>query len=141
MGVFEHFQERFDSTQEEELSLQEYLELAKADPKIYASAAERLLMSIGEPEFVDTSNDPRLSRIFSNKLIKVYPAFREFYGMEETIEQIVSYLKHSAQGLEEQKQILYLLGPVGGGKSPIAVSYAGFMGHGTLGSSFIQTRA
>ena len=29
--------------------------------------------------------------------------------------------------------------PVGGGKSPIAVSYAGFMGHGTLGSSYILT--
>ena len=40
--------------------------------------------------------------------------------MEEAIEQIVSYLKHSAQGLEEQKQILYLLGPVGGGKSSLA---------------------
>ena len=40
--------------------------------------------------------------------------------MEEAIEQIVSYLKHAAQGLEERKQILYLLGPVGGGKSSLA---------------------
>jgi serine protein kinase len=32
----------------------------------------------------------------------------------------VSYLKHAAQGLEERKQILYLLGPVGGGKSSLA---------------------
>ncbi len=31
------------------------------------------------------------------------------------------YLKHAAQGLEEEKkQILYLLGPVGGGKSSLA---------------------
>ncbi len=30
--------------------------------------------------------------------------------MEDAIEQIVSYLKHAAQGLEEKKQILYLLG-------------------------------
>ena len=28
--------------------------------------------------------------------------------------------RHAAQGLEEKKQILYLLGPVGGGKSSIA---------------------
>ena len=62
----------------------------------------------------------RQSRIFSNKLIKRYPAFEEFYGMEEAIEQIVSYFKHAAQGLEERKQILYLLGPVGGGKSSLA---------------------
>src|SRR5206468_1087569 len=62
----------------------------------------------------------RLSRIFSNKILARYPAFSEFYGMEEPIEQIVSYLKHAAQGLEEKKQILYLLGPVGGGKSSLA---------------------
>jgi len=33
---------------------------------------------------------------------------------------VVSYFRHAAQGLEEKKQILYLLGPVGGGKSSIA---------------------
>ncbi|MBI2959294.1 MAG: PrkA family serine protein kinase, partial [Betaproteobacteria bacterium] len=49
-----------------------------------------------------------------------YPAFAEFYGMEDAIAQIVSFFKHAAQGLEERKQILYLLGPVGGGKSSIA---------------------
>lgn len=40
--------------------------------------------------------------------------------MEEVIEQVVAYFRHAAQGLEEKKQILYLLGPVGGGKSSIA---------------------
>ena len=120
MGVFEHYQERFDAALEEELSLQDYLELCKSDSSVYATAAERLLMAIGEPEFVDTSKDPRLSRIFSNKIIKRYPAFSEFYGMEEAIEQIVSFFRHAAQGLEERKQILYLLGPVGGGKSSLA---------------------
>jgi serine protein kinase len=55
-----------------------------------------------------------------NRTIRLYPAFSEFYGMEETIERIVSYFRHSAQGLEERKQILYLLGPVGGGKSSLA---------------------
>jgi hypothetical protein len=51
---------------------------------------------------------------------RVYPAFSEFYGMEETIERIVGFLRHAAQGLEERKQIMYLLGPVGGGKSSLA---------------------
>jgi serine protein kinase len=87
---------------------------------VYASAAERMLMAIGEPEMVDTAHDARLSRIFSNKIIKRYKAFGEFYGMEECIQQIVSFFKHAAQGLEEKKQILYLLGPVGGGKSSLA---------------------
>lgn len=120
MSIFRHYQERFDQTREEESSLEEYLELCKKDPAAYATAAERLLLAIGEPEFVDTARDARLSRIFSNKVIKRYPAFDEFYGMEEVIEQVVSYFKHSAQGLEEKKQILYLLGPVGGGKSSLA---------------------
>ena len=118
--VFERFASRYDRIREEEYSLKEYLELCRQDSLTYASAAERMLMAIGEPAIVDTRNDSRLSRIFMNKMIKVYPAFREFYGMEEAIEQVVAYFRHAAQGLEERKQILYLLGPVGGGKSSIA---------------------
>jgi len=120
MGIFNHYQTRYEDAQQEEYSLQEYLDLCKQDPTVYASAAERLLIAIGEPELVDTSQDPRLSRIFSNKMIKRYTEFQNFYGMEECIEQIVSFFRHAAQGLEEKKQILYLLGPVGGGKSSLA---------------------
>jgi serine protein kinase len=87
---------------------------------MFASAPERILAAIGEPELVDTAKDPRLGRIFLNRTIRRYPAFAEFYGMEETIERIVGFFRHAAQGLEERKQILYLLGPVGGGKSSLA---------------------
>ncbi|MDB5798284.1 MAG: PrkA family serine protein kinase [Paucimonas sp.] len=120
MKIFDKYASRYEKTREEEMSLQEYLELCKRDKLTYVSAAERMLAAIGEPELLDTRHDPRLSRIFANKVIKIYPAFREFYGMEEVIEQVVSYFRHAAQGLEERKQILYLLGPVGGGKSSIA---------------------
>ena len=78
-----------------------------------------MLRAIGEPELVDTSRDPRLGRIFLNRTIRIYPAFSEFHGMEETIERIVGFFRHAAQGLEERKQVLYLLGPVGGGKSSL----------------------
>jgi len=120
MSIFDHVQSRYERIQQEEMSLQEYLELCRQDTTAYASAAERMLAAIGEPEVIDTAKDPSLSRIFSNKLIRRYPSFAEFYGMEEAIEQIVSYFRHAAQGLEERKQILYLLGPVGGGKSSLA---------------------
>ena len=120
MGIFEHYQSRYEERKQEEFSIQEFLDICKSDAMAYANAAERLLKAIGEPNMVDTSTDPALSRIFSNRVISRYPAFNEFYGMEEAIEQIVSYLKHAAQGLEERKQILYLLGPVGGGKSSLA---------------------
>ena len=111
---------RYARSREEEMSLDEYLAECKRNPLAYASAAERMLTAIGEPHMLDTRNEPRLSRIFANKRIKIYPAFAEFYGMEDSIEQVVSYFRHAAQGLEERKQILYLLGPVGGGKSSIA---------------------
>src|SRR3569623_186291 len=119
MSLFNQYIERY-RREEEEFTLEEFLDICKQDRMAYASSAERMLAAIGEPELVDTRKDPRLSRLFSNKVIKVYPAFKDFYGMEDTIEQIVSYFRHAAQGLEEKKQILYLLGPVGGGKSSLA---------------------
>jgi serine protein kinase len=129
MSIFSHYQSRYEESKEEELTIQEYLDLCKKDPSAYASAAERMLLAIGEPKLVDTRKDPRLSRLFSNKIIKVYPAFKDFFGMEETIEQIVAYFRHAAQGLEEKKQILYLLGPVGGGKSSLAEKLKSLMEH------------
>jgi serine protein kinase len=81
--------------------------------------SDRLLRAIGEPTSVDTRTDPRLSRIFMNRKVNIYEPFKDFYGMEETVEKIVSFLKHASQDLEESKQILYLLGPVGGGKSSL----------------------
>ena len=119
-GIFESFKQQYLQSRDEEMSLEEYLTLCKREPLAYASAAERMLAAIGDPELVDTRNDSRLSRIFSNRMIRRYPAFREFYGLEDVIAQIVAFFRHAAQGLEERKQVLYLLGPVGGGKSSIA---------------------
>ena len=120
MSIFSNYQTRYEDTEQEEYSLNEYLEICKKDPTAYANAAERLLWAIGEPELIETSKDLRLSRIYSNKVIKRYPVFDEFFGMEVCIEQMVSFFRSAAQGLEEKKQILYLLGPVGGGKSSLA---------------------
>ncbi len=118
--LLEQYRSGYSAMQDEELGLEEFLELCQREPGAYATAAERMLAGIGEAELIDTRNEPRLARIFGNRVIRRYPAFREFYGMEEAIEQIVAFFKHAAQGLEEKKQILYLLGPVGGGKSSIA---------------------
>jgi serine protein kinase len=118
--LFVDFARSFEARRDAEMSLTEYLEGCRTDPMRYANAAERILAAIGEPQMIDTAKDPRLGRIFSNRTIRVYPAFTGFYGMEETIERIVSFFRHAAQGLEERKQILYLLGPVGGGKSSLA---------------------
>jgi serine protein kinase len=118
--IFADYARAYESRRETDMSISEYLEGCRKDPGFYASAPERILKAIGEPTVVDTAKDARLGRIFLNRTIRVYPAFSEFYGMEETIERIVGFFRHAAQGLEERKQILYLLGPVGGGKSSLA---------------------
>ena len=119
-NIFSSFTRHYESQREVEMSLEDYIRGCSDDPMMYSSATERLLKAIGEPVVVDTSMDQRLGRIFMNRTLKVYPAFEDFYGMEETIERIVGFFRHAAQGLEERKQVLYLLGPVGGGKSSLA---------------------
>ena len=118
--LFDSYTKAFETRRETVMTIQEYLEGCKKDPLMFAGPHERLLAAIGEPEMVDTSRDSRLGRIHSNRTIRVYPRFSEFYGMEETIERIVAFFRQGAQGLEERKQVLYLLGPVGGGKSSLA---------------------
>jgi serine protein kinase len=119
-SLFELYSTDYKNRQEVELSLHDYLELCRDDPQAYSSAAERMVAAIGEPKLIDTSQDARLGRIFMNRTIRVYPSFNEFFGLEDTIERIVGFFKYAAQGLEERRQILYLLGPVGGGKSSLA---------------------
>lgn len=118
--LFELFAEDIKNKQVEEISIEEYLELCKEDRLAYATPAERILAAIGEPAKIDTSQDSKLSRIFQNRTISRYSTFEDFYGMEETIERVVGFFRHAAQGLEERKQILYLLGPVGSAKSSLA---------------------
>ncbi len=120
MSISKLFKSNFEKNTVNSITIDEYFELCKTDKMAYASAAERMIAAIGDPELIDTSKDTRLSRIFSNRTLRIYPAFKEFYGMEEAIERIVGYFRYAAQGLEERKQVLYLLGPVGGGKSSLA---------------------
>src|SRR6516165_5459945 len=119
-SLFQAFARSLGASGQTDLSMAEYLESCRTDPMRYANAAERLLAAIGEPQMIDTARDRRLGRIFSNRTIRSYPVFAGFHGMEDTIERIVGFFRHAAQGLEERKQILYLLGPVGGGKSSLA---------------------
>ena len=118
--IFSLFSSAYARERREPMSLTDFLEGCRDNPGMTASAAERMIAAIGEPVVVDTAKDPRLGRIFLNRTIKLYPSLSGFFGMEETIQRVVSYFQHAAQGLEERKQILYLLGPVGGGKSSLA---------------------
>ena len=82
------------------MSLEAFLGKCADAPEMLWGAAERMLQAIGEPLMVDTSLDQRLGRVFMNRTMKVYPAFADLYGMEETIERIVGFFRHAPQGLE-----------------------------------------
>jgi len=114
------FKSDFVRALDEELGLEEFLQYCKTDRMAYASAHECVLEAIGKPRLINTTDDPRASRIFQNRAIQTWDTFAEFHGMEETLMQLYAYFLHAAQGLEERKQVLYLLGPVGGGKSSLA---------------------
>jgi serine protein kinase len=118
--LFAAFRDAFQSAQDEEMSLDDFLTHCKSDRMAFASAHECVLEAIGKPRLVNTAEDARLSRIFQNRVIQSWDTFAEFHGMEETLMSLYAYFLHAAQGLEERKQVLYLLGPVGGGKSSLA---------------------
>ena len=104
MEVFDLYSEQYSRGKQEEMSLQDFLLGCRDDPIMHADTAERMIAAIGEPEIIDTSADQRLGRVFLNRTIKIYPAFKDFYGMEETIERVVGFFRHAAQGLEERKR-------------------------------------
>ena len=69
---------------------------------------------------INPENDPRTQRLFGDERIKVYSFFKdEFFGMERTLDKIVRYFHSAAMGGEESRQVLYLMGPVGSGKSSL----------------------
>src|SRR6202042_1352533 len=118
--IFSIFSMAYSRERREAMSLTEFLEGCRDDPGMTASAAERMIAAIGDPVVVDTARDPRLGRILLNRTIKLYPSLSGFFGLEDTIQSDESFFQHAAQGLEERKKILSLLGPDGGGKSSLA---------------------
>src|SRR5580704_6001737 len=103
-------------------TLLEYLEVVKADPIMTKLAHARiydLIISAGLHPLADT-DDPRTKRLFKDEPLKVFDFFAdEFFGIERTIAQIVRYFHSASLKGEESRQVLYLMGPVGSGKSSL----------------------
>ena len=120
LDVFDIFSRDYARERFETMSLRDWLLAARDDKMLYATPSERMVAAIGE------AGAGRHRAGFAPRPHVLQPhdqdlqAFEGFFGMEDTIERIVGYFKHAAQGLEEKRQILYLLGPVGGGKSSLA---------------------
>ena len=103
-------------------NLLEYLEVLKSDPTITKLAHARiydLIISLGTRALHDT-DDSRTKRLYKDEPLKVFNFFsEEFFGIERTISQIVRYFHSASLKGEESRQVLYLMGPVGSGKSSL----------------------
>ncbi|HOQ17091.1 MAG TPA: PrkA family serine protein kinase [Defluviitaleaceae bacterium] len=100
----------------------DYLEIVKENPEVAVLAHERIYKLLIEPgvEVIKTEEDPRLRRIYGNDIIKRYNFFKEdFFGIDRVLMKIVRYFHSAAMRGEESRQVLYLVGPVGSGKSSI----------------------
>jgi serine protein kinase len=100
----------------------EYLELVRADPSISKLAHARLSGLIAQEGIEDVldSKETAVRRLFADDPVKVYNFFKEeFFGIERTLAQIARYFHSAALQGEECRQVLYLMGPVGAGKSSI----------------------
>ena len=58
--LFAAYAKSFEENREAEMTLPEYLEACRDDPMMFATATERLLAAIGEPQMVDTAKDARI---------------------------------------------------------------------------------
>jgi len=100
----------------------EYLEVIRENPGLHKLAHKRLYDMIADRGMVevDLEQNPRLKRIFKGEKLRVFNFFAdEFFGMEKTINQIVRYFHSASLKGEESRQVLYLVGPVGSGKSSL----------------------
>ena len=103
-------------------TLLEYLDLVKKSPETVRLAHASLYNMIKDLgiEEINVEEDARLARIFKNKKLKQFNFFAdEFYGMDETLASVVRYFHSASLKGEESRQVLYLVGPVGSGKSSL----------------------
>ena len=74
-------------------------------------------------ESIKTEDHQRLKRIYGKETIKRYKFFEsDLYGIDKTIMEIVRYFHSAAMRGEESRQVLYMVGPVGSGKSSLMES-------------------
>lgn len=100
----------------------DYLDIVKKKPETAMLAHQRIYNTLTKPGIkeVVTIGNPKLRRIYKDDSVKIYNFFAdEFFGLEPTINQIVRYFRSASMRGEESRQVLYLMGPVGSGKSSL----------------------
>ncbi len=103
----------------------EYLEIVKKNPKIVKLSHRRMydiIMNKGY-EVLKPEENPKIKKLYGNEPIRKYNFFKDdFFGIDKVIMKLVSYFHSAAMRGEESRQVLYLVGPVGAGKSSLVES-------------------
>ncbi|MGG7210873.1 PrkA family serine protein kinase [Clostridium baratii] len=111
--------ERFNGT------FLDYLELVKKNPDIAKLSHKRLydtIKSMGV-ETLKGEENHKIKRIYGNEVIRKYGFFKDdFFGIDKVLMKLVNYFHSAAMKGEEARQVLYLVGPVGAGKSSLVES-------------------
>jgi serine protein kinase len=100
----------------------DYLEIVKGNPNIAKLAHKRMHDIITEKgyEILKPEENQRIRKVYGNEVIKRYEFFKkDFYGIDKVLMKIVNYFYSASMKGEESRQVLYLVGPVGAGKSSL----------------------
>ena len=108
-----------NSSEEWQGTFLEYLEKVKLDPGLQQLSHARvydLILKHGTTDVPESESRPSPIEGVS----KTYNFFSEdFFGIEKVISQIVRYFHSASLKGEESRQVLYLMGPVGSGKTSL----------------------
>jgi serine protein kinase len=111
-GQFNHDEFK---TLHEEMSFSQYIDLCQARPKLARSAYQRLydmIMSKGTKQCKRYRKTYTHYSFFDNEKIPIF-------GLEDTLDKFVKFVRGAAGGYGTEKRILLLHGPVGSSKSTI----------------------
>ncbi|MGL4569513.1 MAG: PrkA family serine protein kinase [Clostridium sp.] len=111
--------ERFNGT------FLDYLELVKQNPDIAKLSHKRIYDTIHAMgvETLKGEENYKVKRIYGNDVIRQYGFFKDnFFGIDKVLMKLVNYFHSAAMKGEEARQVLYLVGPVGAGKSSLVES-------------------
>ncbi|MDK0909421.1 PrkA family serine protein kinase [Clostridium perfringens] len=103
----------------------DYLEIVKDNPDVAKLSHKRiydLIMDKGF-EILRPEENAKIKKIYGNEKIKRYNFFKEdFYGIDTVVMKLMNYFHSASMRGEEARQVLYLVGPVGAGKSSLVES-------------------
>ena len=103
----------------------DYLEIVKDNPDVAKLSHKRiydLIMDKGF-EILKPEENAKIKKIYGNEKIKRYNFFKEdFYGIDTVVMKLMNYFHSASMRGEEARQVLYLVGPVGAGKSSLVES-------------------